>query len=156
MHSIAKTLCSAEGGGVVPIGGNAQPRSSLGQLRVGVVALALIWACLAVNTSIAAPAVVSVRGEIEGLLSALRNSRCEFQRNGTWHSVEEANTHLIYKLHYLEKRTTLRSAEEFIEMVGSVSSVSRQPYLVRCEGVVQHSADWFSAQLKHIRAASGH
>ncbi|WP_162262246.1 DUF5329 family protein [Acidovorax sp. Root219] len=105
------------------------------------VALALIWACLAANTSIAAPAVVSVRGEIEGLLFSFRNSICEFRRNGTWHSVEEANTHLIYKLHYLEKRKTLRSAEECIEMVGSVSSVLRQPYHVRCEGVVQPSAD---------------
>ena len=118
--------------------------------------MALMWACLAANPSIAALAVASVQGEIEGLLSALRNSRCEFQRNGTWHSVEEANTHLVYKLHQLEKRTTLQSAEEFIEMAGSVSSVSRQPYLVRCEGIAQPSADWFAAQLKQIRTASGH
>ena len=155
MHSISKTVCSAKGREGVPISGNAQPRSSRSQRRLGAVALALMWACLAGNPSNAAPAVKSVRGEIEGLLSALRNSKCEFQRNGTWHSVEEANTHLVYKLHQVEKRTTLRSAEEFIEMAGSVSSVSQQPYFVRCQGIVQPSADWFAAQLRQIRTVSG-
>lgn len=113
----------------------------------------ILWFCLATGISGAAPAAAPVRGEIDALLAALQASNCEFQRNGSWHAATEAKTHLLRKLEYIEKRSTLPSAEKFIELAASSSSASGQAYQVRCNGTVQPSAQWFARQLERIRAA---
>lgn len=115
--------------------------------------LIVLWFCLAPGISLAAPASAPVRGEIDALLAALQASNCEFQRNGSWHGAAEAKTHLLRKLEYIEKRSTLPSAEKFIEMAASSSSASGRAYEVRCNGTVQPSAQWFARQLERIRAA---
>lgn len=112
-----------------------------------------LWFCLVAAISLAAPAAAPVRGEIDALLAALHASNCEFQRNGSWHGATEAKTHLLRKLEAVEKRTTLRNTEQFIEMAASSSSASGQAYQVRCNGTVQPSAQWFARQLERIRAA---
>lgn len=117
--------------------------------------LIVLWFCLAAGISLAAPAAAPVRGEIDALLAALQTSSCEFQRNGSWHAAAEAKTHLLRKLEYVEKRTTLRNTEQFIEMAASSSSASGQAYQVRCNGTVQPSAKWFAGQLEKIRAPGG-
>ena len=109
--------------------------------------------CLVAGVSLAAPAAAPVRGEIDALLAALQSSGCEFQRNGSWHGAAEAKTHLLRKLDYIEKRSTLPSAEKFIELAASVSSASGQAYQVRCNGAVQPSAQWFTKELQKVRAA---
>lgn len=117
--------------------------------------LIVLWFCLAAGISLAAPASAPVRGEIDALLAALQASNCEFQRNGSWHAAAEAKTHLLRKLEYVEKRTTLRNTEQFIEMAASSSSASGQAYQVRCNGTVQPSAQWFGRQLEKVRASGG-
>lgn len=117
--------------------------------------LIVLWFCLAAGFSLAAPAAASVRGEIDALLAALQASNCEFQRNGSWHGAAEAKTHLLRKLEYIEKRSTLPSAEKFIELAASSSGASGRAYEVRCNGAVQPSAQWFGKQLQKIRAPGG-
>jgi hypothetical protein len=118
-------------------------------------ALIGLWICLLASISLAAPAAAPVRAEIDALLAALQTSGCEFQRNGSWHGAAEARTHLLRKLEYIEKRSTLPSAEKFIELAASSSSASGRAYEVRCNGAVQPSAQWFGKQLQKIRAPGG-
>jgi hypothetical protein len=54
------------------------------------------------------------RAEIDGLMSKLEASRCEFARNGIWHTATEAKSHLLRKLKYLEDRGAVQSTEQFI------------------------------------------
>jgi hypothetical protein len=106
--------------------------------------------------SFAASLPPAARTEIDGLLSRLETSRCEFQRNGTWHSASEAKSHLLGKLKYLEERGAVDSAEQFIERAASQSSLSGQPYQVRCaNGAPVTSRAWLLSQLQLMRSAPG-
>ena len=97
----------------------------------------------------AAPAVQS---EITALLSSVETSGCRFNRNGTWYEGAEAKAHIMTKLDYVEKRTTLVSAEQFIELAASKSSVSGKPYLIQCgDQPAQPSELWLKDRLKTLR-----
>ena len=116
----------------------------------------LLLGALVGATVHAAPAPPAVRTEIEQLLSKLETSGCEFQRNGSWHPASEAKAHLVRKLEYVEKRTTLRSTEQFIELAATSSSSSGKPYLVRCgSAAAVPSAQWLTTALVAARAARG-
>ena len=95
----------------------------------------------------------AVQAEITSLLSRLETSDCKFNRNGSWYSGAKAKAHMLTKLRYLEARTTLTSAEQFIELAATKSSVSGKPYLVQCgDTPAQTSAEWLTTQLKSLRA----
>jgi hypothetical protein len=95
----------------------------------------------------------AARTEVDALLSRLEASGCQFSRNGSWYSSAEARSHLLRKLTYLEDRGAVRSAEQFIELAASGSSVSGQPYLVRCgSGDPVRSGTWLRSQLQAIRS----
>jgi hypothetical protein len=105
-------------------------------------------------TGVAAPLPPAARAEIEGLLGRLEMSRCEFQRNGTWHNPVDAKSHLLVKLNYLEERGMVASTEQFIERAASQSSLSGQPYQVRCANAAPvPSRSWLLTQLQLMRAA---
>ncbi len=90
--------------------------------------------------------------EIRYLFSYLERSGCEFNRNGSWHSAQEASTHLRKKFAYLERHDLLSSAEDFIVGAASASSLSKQPYRVRCpHAPVVESGPWFTNALKAYR-----
>ena len=92
--------------------------------------------------------------EIDGLFSALLQSNCEFQRNGTWYSAKQASQHLQGKYDYLLKKKLVPNTEAFIERAASQSSMSSKPYLVRCPGQPEvASKQWFSEQLQKIRSS---
>jgi hypothetical protein len=94
----------------------------------------------------------STRAEIDGLLGALQASSCSFNRNGTWHSADEARAHLLRKLQRLEERGAVRTAEDFVELAASNSSMSGTTYLVRCgTGEPVASGAWLMAKLKLMR-----
>jgi hypothetical protein len=115
---------------------------------------AIVLTCLLVAPAIvAAPLPPAARAEIDGLLSRLESSSCEFNRNGSWYPATEAKSHLLRKLGYLEDKGLVQTAEQFIERGASSSSVTGQPYLVRCgsDAPVQ-SGSWLRAQLKAMRA----
>ena len=92
--------------------------------------------------------------EIDGLFSALLQSGCEFNRNGSWHSAKQASQHLQGKYDYLLKKNLVPNTEAFIERAASQSSMSSKPYLVRCPGQPEVSSkQWFTDQLQKIRAS---
>ena len=87
-------------------------------------------------------------------MSRLEASDCEFNRSGTWYSGAEAKSHLLRKLKYFEDRGAVQSTEQFIELAASSSSVTGQPYLVRCgNGTPVQSGTWLLLQLQAMRAA---
>jgi len=102
----------------------------------------------------AAPPAPGVQAEIEALLGRLESSKCEFNRNGGWYNGADAKTHLHGKLESLERRTTLRSTEQFIELAATFSSSSGKPYEVKCGGGPSvPSAQWLTKELAILRAA---
>jgi hypothetical protein len=108
--------------------------------------------CLAAAAA-AAPVPPAAKAEIEALLSRLETSGCTFGRNHDWYSAPEARTHLLRKLAYLEDKGLVQTTEQFIERAASSSSVSGEPYLVKCgsEAPVP-SRVWLQSQLRAMRA----
>lgn len=89
--------------------------------------------------------------EITHLLHYLSASGCEFYRNGKWHAVEEARSHIEKKYQYLLKKQIIESAEDFISKAASQSSISGEPYQVRCGNDVSPSAVWLMEELMRLR-----
>lgn len=93
--------------------------------------------------------------EINGLLRAVGGSGCLFIRGATAHPAGEAQKHLHKKYEYLASRNRMASAEDFIELAGTNSSMSGEPYTIRCgESPPVPSGDWLRARLKLMRQAS--
>ena len=90
--------------------------------------------------------------EILHLFDYLGKSNCEFNRNGSWYSPQEAVQHLQRKYKWLVKRGLINSAEQFIERAASRSSMSGESYLVRCaDSQPIKSSEWFTDELKKFR-----
>ena len=120
-------------------------------MRAMLLALCLLAAPLA---ALAEPTPPPVRAEIDALLARMVASACEFNRNGSWYDADRARKHLLGKLNYIEKRGTITSAEQFIELAASGSSFSGKPYLVKCgAGAPVESKAWLTSELKSVRAA---
>lgn len=95
-------------------------------------------------------------GEIGQLFKALETSGCQFNRNGTWHDARKASEHLHRKYAYLRKKGRAESAESFIDLAASESSMSGKPYLVRCGSTAPvRSKPWFLGKLAEIRGRAG-
>lgn len=102
----------------------------------------------------AAAVDTATRTEIAGLMQALEQSGCRFQRNGTWYAAAQARSHLQRKYDYLLKRDLVTSPERFIALAASRSSMTGRPYKVACDGhAEQDAASWFTAQLQQLRRA---
>jgi len=101
---------------------------------------------------LAAPDDTSQR-EIAALLSFIAHSPCTFVRNGTDYGGAQAESHLEDKLHYLQQHGKIHSAEDFIRLAATESSLSGKPYLVRCQGKEQPSASWLTDELQRLRKA---
>lgn len=120
-----------------------------------ITALASLLLALAAPAAFAQPPA-SVGAEVHGLLQAVERSGCEFGRNGTWHDAKSAGAHMRDKYHYLVARDLIATSEDFVDRVGTKSSMSGQPYQVRCTGGAQlASAPWLRSRLAQLRAAAG-
>ena len=94
----------------------------------------------------------NVQTEVNFLLSFIEDSRCEFNRNGTWQDSKTAQMHLRVKYNYLAARNLIQTAEDFIERAATKSSLSGQPYEVRCHGgVTVTSKQWLYDELARFR-----
>ena len=94
--------------------------------------------------------------EINFLLSAMGTSGCEFYRNGTWHDAHQAQAHLNEKYQWLLARNRVKTAEDFIELAATRSSLSGKEYAVRCAGEAPVSSkNWLTEQLRRYRDAAG-
>jgi uncharacterized protein DUF5329 len=92
--------------------------------------------------------------EINYLIGFLGNSGCEFYRNGIWYDSKAAETHLREKYTVLEGGDRIRSSEDFIEQVATKSSLSGQPYQIKCSGGEALTTNqWLYAALARFRAS---
>lgn len=93
--------------------------------------------------------------EIAHLFSYLQTSGCQFNRNGSWHGAQEAADHLNAKYQYLLGKNMISSTEDFIASAATRSSMSGQPYLVKCgDAAPVESAGWFLAELGRERKSA--
>jgi hypothetical protein len=103
----------------------------------------------------ATPAGGGTAAEIDGLIKALGQSGCSFQRNGSWHDAAAAREHLRRKYEWMRDRDKVASAEQFIRDGASRSSMTGREYQVRCPGQPDRSAAaWLTAQLQAQRQAA--
>jgi hypothetical protein len=94
----------------------------------------------------------TTRLEIAQLIGRLKDSGCQFNRNGTWYGPVEAADHLDQKYRYLLKKGLVASAEDFITRAGSESSMSGKPYQVKCgSSAAVQSRRWLTAELARLR-----
>lgn len=106
---------------------------------------------LTMSSALAEPPA-STKLEIDYLFSQLKTSGCEFNRNGTWYSAAEASAHLNKKYDYLKKKNSISTTENFIDNAATKSSMSGEPYFVRCKDAPRvESAIWFNDALKKFR-----
>ncbi|UOD27212.1 DUF5329 domain-containing protein [Massilia violaceinigra] len=111
----------------------------------------LAAALLSAGSAFAAAPDVT-RTEVTRLLDAVEKSQCQFNRNGSWHDAKEARAHLQKKFDYLEKKKLVTTTESFIERGASASSMSGDPYQIRCPGTPPvTSAAWLKAELARQR-----
>lgn len=90
--------------------------------------------------------------EIEHLLSHLKSSNCQFNRNGNWYPADKASEHLRTKYEYFLDKGELDSAESFIDKAASSSSMSGKNYLVSCAGhETEKSSSWLRQVLAQFR-----
>ena len=63
----------------------------------------------------------------------------------------QARAHLEKKLNYLEGKNIVNSAEDFIDLVATKSSVSGRAYEVRCSEGVEPASIWLKRELQRQR-----
>jgi len=90
--------------------------------------------------------------EIHYLLDFVEISGCEFYRNGTWYDSEQARGHLRTKYENLSARNRIHSAEDFILLAASKSSMSGKPYEIRCgDCATSATGNWLTGVLMRYR-----
>jgi hypothetical protein len=95
--------------------------------------------------STAYAAGLSEQDKINGLLDALATSNITFIRNGESHDGAWAKQHLTNKL---KDAKDVKTADEFIAKVGSKSSSSNKPYVIKTkDGKEEEASVWFKAKL---------
>ena len=86
--------------------------------------------------------------KITALLDAFAKSDVTFVRNGEEHDGKYASKHLEEKL---KEAKDVKTADDFIVKVGTASSHSGKPYIVKLkDGTQVESAKWLQAKLKEI------
>ena len=120
-------------------------------------ALGLALLCVALNVAAGGePPAAAAQDEIRRLLATLEESGCEFARNGKWYPAGEARRHLERKYAEAVRRDVIRSSEDFIRHVASASSISGEPYQVRCKPAeAVPSAVWLNRELMRYRSRTG-
>ena len=114
--------------------------------------LRLVLGLALVPVAHAAPPAIA-QTEINYLLGFVENSGCEFFRNGSWYDSKNAQAHLRYKYEMLAAADRVNTAEDFIEQAATRSSLSGQPYQVRCSGdAAMTSNQWLRDVLARYRA----
>jgi hypothetical protein len=98
------------------------------------------------------PAIV--QHEINYLIRYIADSGCEFKRNGTWSDAKTAEAHVRGKYDFLVKLGLIDATEQFIDRAATKSSLSGQPYEIRCGGDLPlHSSLWLRNELARYRAS---
>lgn len=115
----------------------------------GAVAMSLLL--LVVPIAHSAPST-EVQVEISFLLGYVEGSGCEFYRNGSWYNSKAAQAHLREKYKYMAARSLISTTENFIDVAATESSLTGQPYAVKCNGLKAISSNkWLHDELARLR-----
>jgi hypothetical protein len=106
---------------------------------------------VAIITNAQVLAAPQVTQEIKGLLDFVEHSECQFVRNGSEYPGPRARAHLEQKLKYLEGKNMVNSAEDFIDLAATKSSMSGRAYEVRCPEGAQPARTWLKRELQRQR-----
>ncbi len=83
------------------------------------------------------------------LMNSLESCECKFVRNGAEHDPKEAREHMERKLKATDGK--IQTIAQFIEYIGTKSSVSGKPYLVKfSDGKTLESSVWLNAKWEEI------
>ncbi|MDK1287600.1 DUF5329 family protein [Pseudoalteromonas umbrosa] len=94
--------------------------------------------------------IASTAAEIQHLLTFIETSNCQYERNGSLHTARDAKQHISKKYHYYQD--DIESAEDFISLTASKSSLSGKPYLIHCSNNKPiKSSEWLLLELKAFR-----
>lgn len=118
-----------------------------------IVRCALVCGCIAAASVSGWGTAVAAEhdDEIAFLLTTVANSGCDFIRNGSEHSAQNAREHM--ELKYGRTKARVETTEQFIEYAATRSSMSGNVYVIRCDGVETPTADWLRDALQRYRAA---
>jgi hypothetical protein len=95
----------------------------------------------------------SLQMEINYLLDKIKTTQCVFNRNGSRHQGAEAVAHIQRKYDYY--RDDIDSAEDFIRLSASKSTVTRRAYTIECAGSeAMKSEQWLLQHLHKYRSAA--
>jgi hypothetical protein len=106
---------------------------------------------IAIVNHVQAQATPQTTQEIKGLLDFVEHSECQFVRNGSEYPGPRAREHLEKKLNYLEGKNLVNSAEDFIDLAATKSSMSGRAYEVRCPQGVEPASTWLKRELQRQR-----
>ena len=112
-----------------------------GKICIGTATLAALILAVAVHAG--------TMDEIQHLLDYVGGSSCSFVRNGAESDAAAARKHLATKYAYAQ--SGVGSAEDFIRLVASRSSMTGEPYIVHCGTSRFLSADWLTDELRRYR-----
>lgn len=123
-----------------------------GTARLGIqLMMAAGISLIGILTSVQVQATPQATQEIKGLLDFVEHSECQFVRNGSGYPGPRARAHLEKKLNYLEGKNMVNSAEDFIDLAATKSSMSGRVYEVRCPEGVEPASNWLKRELERQR-----
>ena len=100
--------------------------------------------------ALTAVANTQMQTEIEHLLGFISKSSCIFVRNGKEYVPTEAISHIKKKAKYYDDK--IDSAERFIALSASMSTMSKKPYHIKCpEKDTITSQSWLLEELQRFR-----
>lgn len=88
--------------------------------------------------------------EVKHLVASIKQSNCDFLRNGKTYTAEQAAEHILKKYKYYEDDIT--SAETFIKLAATKSALSGKPYQIDCKGKqLEATSAWLLNELDEYR-----
>lgn len=93
--------------------------------------------------------------EVNHLLRYIRDSGCDFKRNGSWkYDSKAAEAHVRGKYEFLVRMDRIGTTQDFIDGAATKSSLSGEPYEIRCGGnLPMVTSLWLNDELARHRAA---
>jgi hypothetical protein len=107
---------------------------------------------LAIVQSTVAAAEDPAKDEIAHLLKFVAASSCTFVRNGSEYPSDKARDHLASK--YGAAGSRVSTADDFIKYLATRSSLTGEPYRVKCGGSEALSGVWLTDELNRYRKVS--
>lgn len=92
----------------------------------------------------------NTKSEIDHLLNYVQTTQCTYLRNGDAHTGKEAAAHIQKKYDYFKE--DIGSAEDFIRLSASKSTMTGSKYYIQCPGAPRiESSKWLTKELYHYR-----